>query len=86
MYLHHMKISLMTWSWILRGLGMLSLLPAIFPHYFLRMLPGLEPSHFQMLLLGGTLLFVSGAVTYHIARKQEKEARARRMKEDGEEL
>lgn len=68
-----MKISGMAWSWILRGIGMLSFLPVIFANQFVWLFPALdEPRFLRAFLWGGAFFFLAGAVLYHIARQMKK--------------
>jgi len=63
------KISGVTLSWILRGIGFLILLPVVYPPPFLRLFPGLEdPRAMRILLWLGMLVFMSGAALYFILR------------------
>lgn len=68
-----MKISGMVWTWILRTLGVLLLLPTIFADQFLRIFPGLEdPRIARVLFYAGISLFLSGAVLYYVFRRRPR--------------
>ncbi len=73
MYFEAMKISAIAWTWILRGLGLLCLLPLIFANQFVWYFPAMDdPRILRALLWVGSGLFVSGAILYHVVRKRIK--------------
>lgn len=83
MYLEPMKISAMAWTWILRGVGLLCLLPLIFANQFVWYFPRMDdPRILKGLLWVGSALFISGAVLYHFVHKAAKKARESEELED----
>jgi len=70
MYFDSMKINAIGWTWVLRGLGILLLLPTLFADQFLRIFPGLEdPRISRALFYAGITLFLSGAILYYFFRR-----------------
>ena len=71
-----MKISAFAWTYILRAIGILLLLPVMYPPPFLRVFPGLEdPRVMRVLLWAGVFIFMAGAISYFIIRSVQRKQR-----------
>lgn len=70
-----MKISLTTWTWILRAIGMLCFVPLIFANQFAWYFPALDdPKVFLWLQIIGFSCFVGGAAWYYVLSNRAKKA------------
>ena len=66
-----MNFNALIFTWVLRGIGILLLLPVIFTKQFLRFMPGLaDPRMAQFFLFSGVGFFALGAILYFIFRRR----------------
>ncbi len=74
-----------TWTYLLRGVGILLLLPSLFYDQFLRWFPGLEDRRVtSALFIAGVSVFAIAAITHFVLRqrelrREEQEDRAERL-------
>lgn len=72
-----------TWTYLLRGVGILLLLPSLFSEQFLRWFPGLEDRRITMaLFIAGVCVFVLAAVAHFVLRQRELRQRAREERDE----
>ena len=65
-----MKTNYILWSWLLRLVGIIVILPAIMPGTFVGIFPGLEdPQIRTVLLYVGFGIFLTGAVSFFVVRQ-----------------
>jgi hypothetical protein len=83
MYFEVMKISLYTWTWILRGFGLLCFIPLIFANTFAWYFPVLDdPRVFVCLQILGFSFFLGGAAWYYVLSSKAKKARRNSKNDD----
>lgn len=75
----------MTWTYSIRALGILLLLPSLFYDQFLRWFPGLEDRRITMaLFVLGVSLFMGAAVVHFILRQNELRDRSKNQSMNSE--
>jgi predicted membrane channel-forming protein YqfA (hemolysin III family) len=71
------------WTYLARFLGILLIIPSLFPSLFYNRFPGLEDRRVAWILFGvGVAVYALASIVFHILRKREQE----RKREQPEEL
>jgi hypothetical protein len=69
-------------TYLARFAGILFIIPALFPSWFLNWFPGLEDRRISWVLFGlGVLIYVGASIAYYVLRKRELARKREEMKD-----
>jgi predicted membrane channel-forming protein YqfA (hemolysin III family) len=69
-------------TYLIRFFGVLLIIPALFPMWFINNFPGLEDRRISwVLFIIGITVYVGASIAYHILRKKELAKRRAEMEE-----
>ena len=69
-------------TYLVRFVGILLIIPALFPSWFQNSFPGLEDRRIGMVLfIVGVVVYIGASIAYHILRKKELARRRAEMEE-----
>jgi hypothetical protein len=61
------------WTYLVRGLGLLLVLPSLFPSMFINWFPGLEDRRIAWILFAvGVAVYIGASVVFQICKKRER--------------
>ena len=73
------------WTYAMRGLGILLLLPSLFYEQFLRWFPGLEDRRITFaLFVAGVAVFMTAAIAHFLLHRRELSLREKEEKEEND--
>jgi membrane protein implicated in regulation of membrane protease activity len=70
------------WTYLARFLGLLLLVPALFPSLFINWFPGLQDRRAAMVLFAaGIAVYAVASIVFYILKKKERDRRNAEMEE-----